>query len=82
MTNHDVADARRAATLIAHYATGNTEGCNYVLREANAQNRVTPLIEALLSVYGTVVPLLHSEVGVAAIRACIAKLAMREENEQ
>ncbi|WNG95295.1 hypothetical protein [Mycobacterium sp. ITM-2016-00318] len=77
-----VTDARRAAALIAHYSVANVEGCNLILKEANDEQRVTNLIQAILDVYQTIVPLLHTELGVTAIRGCIATLAMREEEER
>lgn len=84
MTNEPgitAADARRAALLICHYSQGSAEGCNTVLKDANDEGRVTNLIQAILDVYATIVPVLHSELGVTAIQGCIAKLAMRETQE-
>jgi hypothetical protein len=73
------ADAHRAARLMCHYSEGSAEGCIAIPKDAADANRVTNFILAIVDVFATIVPVLHSELGVTAIQGCIGKIAMRED---
>uniref|UniRef100_A1UHF9 Uncharacterized protein n=1 Tax=Mycobacterium sp. (strain KMS) TaxID=189918 RepID=A1UHF9_MYCSK len=82
MTTINAGDFRRAAALITQHTSRDDTGCNAVLQEAAEAGRVTELILGILDVYETLTPLLHSPLGIAALRNIIADLARREENEK
>lgn len=74
-------DVRRAAALICHHGHHDDAGIDAILQETNESGRVAELLLGVLSVYGNIVPILHSEVGLAAIQTIIANLAAREEQD-
>lgn len=69
------ADKRRAVAIICHHGNNDTEGVNAVLREADAANRVVPLITTVLDVHQDAVPQLVTEAGLACISDFVLGLA-------
>ena len=75
------ADIRRAAALIVHYGHQDDAGMDAILQEANEPNRIAELILATIRVYETLIPLLHTEAGLALLRRTITDMAVREEHD-
>lgn len=82
MTTINAGDFRRAAALITHHTSRNDDGCNAVLQEAAEAGRITELFLGLLNTYESLVPILHTTIGLGALRKIIADLAAREEDEK
>ncbi len=82
MIHVKAAAARRAAALICHHGVDDQEGMTTIINESIEAERYVELLVGVLMVYDSVVPVLHSKTGLAAIRATIVDLAEREEREE
>lgn len=70
----DVA-CRRACRFLVAYGEGDTEGTNAIMRETDD---VSPTIVALLDVYATILPTLHTPFGIDIIDRGIRTLSGME----
>lgn len=74
MTNAYAGDCRRATALACHYGNGNTDGMRAVLNEAIEDNRVTPLIVAVLDLAQYVFPVLLTNMGIGCVSDVVFRL--------
>jgi hypothetical protein len=74
MTNPLAGDHRRATALVCHFGRNNTPGMNAILEEAVTENRVSPLIVAVLALHEQVIPLLLTKDGLACLTGAIYTL--------
>ena len=82
MIHVKAADARRAAALIAHHGVRDEEGMNALINESIECERFVELLVAVLLIYDSTVPILHSDVGIKVIRRVIVDLAERADREE
>ena len=74
-----VADARRAAALVVHHGRQDAAGCNAIISEVTSEDdsgaATTRLLFAILELYQSVLPALHTERGLALLSAMVVDLA-------
>ncbi|UUO03630.1 hypothetical protein M4D79_12110 [Mycolicibacterium novocastrense] len=73
-------DVRRAAQLIAHQANDNRAAINAVLIEADEDDRINELVNAILNLYETLLPALYSPTGLHALQRTIIDYAAQEDD--
>lgn len=56
-------DYRRATALTVHYGTSNPDGCNAIFDEVLENERLVPLVYALLELHRRVVPTVLTQTG-------------------
>ena len=77
-------DVRRAAALVAHHVGqrlghgDRTDGLNAVINEANALDRTSELLEAVLDLVVEVAPVLGTAEALAVLRQVATGAAQRE----
>jgi len=76
---NDAADYRRATALIRHHAIGDQAGITAILDEAEADDRGTQLLIALLGTFSFIQPLLRTDAAITAIRQCIDLTATADD---
>lgn len=84
MTNESEAtnlasDYRRAAVAVAHYGQDNFTGINEVMREASEAGRGAQLLVAVLALYDTIVPELHTPLGRDLLSSYVYRMAGMEQ---
>ena len=74
-----VVDARRAAALVVHHGRRDAAGCNAIIAEVRAEDdsgaATTRLLFAVLELYQSVLPRLHTERGLGLLSAMVVDLA-------
>ena len=74
-----VTDARRAAALVVHHGRQDVDGCNEVIRQVMTEDdsgaATTRLLFAVLELYQSMLPALHTERGLALLSATVVDLA-------
>lgn len=75
MTNLVATDCRRATALVVHYGNRNHDGTNAVLKEASDDERVTEMILSILGLFNSVIPQLHTDLGMACLSDTVLTLA-------
>lgn len=74
-----VVDARRAAALVVHHARRDVAGCNAIIAEIMSEDdtgaATTRLLFAVLELYQSVLPMLHTERGLGLLSAMVVDLA-------
>ena len=81
-----LADAKRAATLVVHFARRDLDGVNEVIRQVNADGDASAatarLLFAVLELYSGILPALHTPRGLALLGAMVVDLAAADVDEQ
>lgn len=72
-------DYRRAAAAVAHYGQDNFAGINEVMREASEAGRGAQLLVAVLGLYDTIVPELHTPLGMDLLSSYVYRMAGMEQ---
>ncbi len=74
-----VADARRAAALVVHHGRQDATGCNAIISEVMSEDdsgaATTRLLFAILELYQSVLPALHTQQGLGLLSALVVDLA-------
>ncbi len=74
-----VADARRAAALVVHHGRQDVDGCNAIITEIMSEDdtgaATTRLLFAVLELYQSVLPMLHTPRGLGLLSAMVVDLA-------
>jgi hypothetical protein len=80
-TNTYASDMRRAAALVVHHSRANSDGCNEILQEALEADRISELIVAILDLYQTLIPVMHTPLGVTALNGTVLQVAQLEASQ-
>lgn len=81
MSNLLAGDCRRASALAVHYGAQSPQGVDQILRESVEVGRVTPTIEAALSLFQIAVPEFMTGLGLAALSEVILGMAQDSESD-
>lgn len=68
-------DCRRAIALTVQHAQGDLDGVNAILRESAEAGRATELILAILDAFQSIVPVLHTELGLLSLSQTVHAIA-------
>ena len=72
------ADYRRAAALIRHQAEGSVSGIRFILDEASAANRTTPLLTSLLDAFRLIARELRTDPALEAVGELVEIFAQQD----